>query len=448
MNNYRPISNLNSVSKILERLALARLSPLITASPNFNPLQSAYRKLHSTETCTLKTLSDIYRDIDSGSSALVVSLDLSAAFDTVCHRTLLTRLENMFGLSGTVLDWISSYLSDRSQFVCLNGHKSTVSQLTTGVPQGSVLGPLLFTSFTSPVSQLVSSFNLSHQQYADNTQLYLSLSKTNLNASLALLQGCLSALRGWYAQNDLTINPSKSDVIAVSTLQRVKNLTTAGLLTMSVAGCSVPLKNNITTLGLTLDNSLTFSKHVKTVARSSMFHVRALRHIRPLLTQQDANTLATSLVQSKLDYLNSVLYNTSLTNIQTLQRVQNAASRVVLLAPYQTSSTELLSTLHWLPIQHRITYKIACLTHTLLNYKQPSYLSELLIPYQPTRTLRSSEQYLLSIPRTHLRLSDQSFSVAAPTIWNSLPLNIRTTTSKAPFRTKLKTHLYSLAFPK
>ena len=446
-NNYRPISNLNTISKIIERLALVRLSPSIVHSPNFNELQSAYRKLHSTETCTLKTLSDIYQTIDSGSAALAVSLDLSAAFDTVCHKTLLSRLENMFGLSGTVLNWVTSYLSDRSQFVTVDGHKSPVAQLTTGVPQGSVLGPLLFTSFTSPVSQLISSFNLSHQQYADDTQVYVSLSKTDPTASISLLQDCLMALRCWYAQNDLTINPSKSDAILLATAQRTKTLASQGLLEVSVAGCPVPLTNSLTTLGITLDSSLTLSKHVKTVACSSMFHVRALKHIRPLLSQQDSNTLASCLIQSKLDYLNSVLYNTSAANIQSLQRVQDAAARVVLKAPYRSSSSHLLSTLHWLPIQHRIKYKIASLTHTLLNQKQPAYLHDLLTPYTPARTLRSSDHHLLTIPRTHLRLCDQSFSVAAPMVWNSLPLSMRTNTSIKSFRSQLKTHLFTLAFP-
>src|SRR6187399_1042686 len=122
---------------------------------------------HSTETCIIKTLSDMYKSIDTGTSTLAVALDLSAAFDTVCHSTLLSRLQYSFGISGTALEWISSYISGRSQFIAAGGQKSSTQSLTFGVPQGSVLGPLLFTTYTSPTHHLVSTFGLSQQQYAD-----------------------------------------------------------------------------------------------------------------------------------------------------------------------------------------------------------------------------------------------------------------------------------------
>jgi hypothetical protein len=444
--SYRPISNLNTISKMLERLALARLSPLIVSSPNFNHLQSAYRKFHSTETCLLKTLSDVYSSIDGGASALIVSLDLSAAFDTICHTTLIRRLEAMFGISGNMTNWISSYLSGRTQNVFLGGHLSTQSILAVGVPQGSVLGPLLFTSYIAPVASLVSTFGLLHQQYADDTQVYLSVSKSDPHLAINNLQACLSSLRCWFAQNGLAINPVKSEAILVSTAQRAKQLTTSGLTSVSVAGAPVAISSKITTLGLTIDKSLTFSKHVQNVSRSCMFHIRALKHIRHLLSQNDANTLATCLINSKLDYLNSALYDTTVSNINSLQRLQCMAARVVLSVPHRTPSSHSLSTLHWLPIKYRIDYKIACLTHSVLTHKLPSYLFDLIHPYTPSRNLRSSEQNLLSVPRTHLRLCDQSFAVAAPKVWNSLPLDLRNNKSRDSFRSGLKTHLYSLAF--
>jgi hypothetical protein len=191
---------------------------------------------------------------------------------------------------------------------------------------------------------------------------------------------------------------------------------------------------------------LTFSKHVKSTVRASMYHIRALRHIRPLLTQQDANTVASSLIHSKLDYLNSVLYNTSAANINSLQHIQNAAARVVLSAPRRTPTSKMLSTLHWLPISHRIEYKIACLVHSVLTLKQPAYLIPLLKPYIPSRSLRSADQQLLIKPRTKLQLCDQSFSVAGPSIWNDLPLELRLIISPGTFRQKLKTHLFVHAF--
>jgi len=213
LSNYRPISNLSTLSKLLERLALTRLSPHLLTSPSFNPFQSAYRKMHSTETALLHTLSNIYSHIDSGSSVLAVSLDLSAAFDTVPHSTLLSRLQQNFGIHGLPLLWLKSYLADRSQFVLVDGHCSSNLPLSTGVPQGSVLGPLLFSVFTSPIHSLISSFGLNHQQYADDTFIYCPLPSIDYAASLSNFEHCLSTLCTWFADNGLSVNPSKSDAI-------------------------------------------------------------------------------------------------------------------------------------------------------------------------------------------------------------------------------------------
>ena len=155
--NFRPISNLNTIGKILERLALARLLPHISISPSFGPLQSAYRKYHSTETALLKLTNDIMENIDSGKITILTALDMSAAFDTLDHTTLLHRLQYTFGLSGFVITWIRSYLTNRSSFVKIDSSSSPCTTIDTGVPQGSVLGPLLFVLFISPIANVINS---------------------------------------------------------------------------------------------------------------------------------------------------------------------------------------------------------------------------------------------------------------------------------------------------
>ena len=137
--NFRPISNLNNISKILERLFLTRLLPHVTASPNFNQLQSAYRQHHSTETALLATLDNIYRSSDNGKPSVLISLDLSAAFDMIDHNLLSSRLHTSFGITGTALQFIKSYLTDRSQCVRAGKASSSPTSCNTGVPQGSVL---------------------------------------------------------------------------------------------------------------------------------------------------------------------------------------------------------------------------------------------------------------------------------------------------------------------
>ena len=182
--NFRPISNLNNISKLLERLFLTHFQPYISNSPNFNPLQSAYRKFHSTETSLLNTLDQVYTAADSSQPTVLVSLDLSAAFDTIDHHILLSRLQASFGVSGSAIGWISSYLTGRVQRVVVGLSQSANTSLSTAVPQGSVLGPLLFSIFTSPVGHIISSSGVRHQQYADDTQLFISLSPANLSESI------------------------------------------------------------------------------------------------------------------------------------------------------------------------------------------------------------------------------------------------------------------------
>ena len=291
---------MDTISKLLKRLALTRFSQFITSSPNFNPLQSAYRKHYSTETCLLKTVSDFYDSIDKGASNLVVCLDLSAAFDTVRHDTLLNRLHRTFGISGSMLAWFDSYLADRKQFVSVSGCKSSSLPLAHGVPQGSVLGPLLFSIYTAPVSHLIASFGLRHQQYADDTLLYVALDHSNYTQAMVRLQECLNALRLWFAQNNLVINPEKSEASLFSTRQRLTQLHSLGLTSVSVAGHSIPITGKIKTLGVTLDSALTFRDHIRSVAQSSFFHIRAIKHIRHLISDTDANSLLPVLYSQNL----------------------------------------------------------------------------------------------------------------------------------------------------
>ena len=246
--------------------------------------------------------------------------------------------------------------------------------------------------------------------------------------------------------NGLCINPSKSESLLFSTASRLQKLKSTGLTSITVSGTQIPFSNKIKTLGTVLDSSLSLSPHVKSTVQACNFHIRAIKHIRHLLTQQDASTLAVSLIQSKLDYCNSLLHNTSVENIHALQRIQNNLARLVIQPSTPTPTSTLLRDLHWLPVQQRITYKIASLTHTAIHNKQPSYLHDILQPHQPTRPLRSSNQNLLLTPHTRLHLTDQSFHIAAPTIWNSLPPHLRFQTQTQQFKSSLKTHLFNIAF--
>ena len=192
--NYRPISNLNMISKILERLILVRFQQHLTSSPSFNSAQSAYRRHHSTEMALLRTMDEVYRAVDRGEATLIVALDISAAFDTIDHTILLKRLNNSFGVGENVLSLISSYLAMRSQTVRVGSASSAPSDCSCGVPQGSVLGPILFTIYVSPIASVAHGHHVNEQQYADDTQLYIAFTKQTAVSSIHNLQVCLVAL--------------------------------------------------------------------------------------------------------------------------------------------------------------------------------------------------------------------------------------------------------------
>jgi len=204
--NFRPISNLSTISKVLERLALAQLRPHLLSSVNFCPFQSGYRTGHSTETALLELLNDVYTAGDDRRCTVVIGLDISAAFDTISHKTLLYRLHAEFGLSSTALDWVCSYLSDRRQYVKIGQHASGLFDCSSGVPQGSVPGPLLFAVYVSPVGNVIESFGVRHQQYADDTQLYLSMRVNDSAQELDVLRSCSTTVRDCYLSNNLLLN--------------------------------------------------------------------------------------------------------------------------------------------------------------------------------------------------------------------------------------------------
>jgi hypothetical protein len=160
-----------------------------------------------------------------------------------------------------------------------------------------------------------------------------------------------------------------------------------------------------------------------------------------------AKSIGTSLVASRLDYCNSLLYGCSKSNIDKVQRLQNSLARVVTNSlTFSSSSSELVHNLHWLPIKHRINFKIALLTYKLLARQQPSYLSNTITLYNPPRALRSSNQHKLDLSSVSTAFGARAFSVASPSVWNSIPLHIRLSPSQSSFKQHLKTFYYAQAF--
>ena len=194
------MSNLSFISKILEKIVSSRLLDYIKSNNLGEPLQSAHKRHHGTETALLKIRSDLLLAMDDHKASLVVFLDFSAAFDTIDHTILSNRLRNDYGLCGKTLDWLESYLTDRYQSVHIKDNSSEYTKLNFGVPQGSVLGPLLLSYYTKPIRAITAKYNLKIHLYADDTQLYVSFrfsSCTEAIAALCRVEACINEIQTW-----------------------------------------------------------------------------------------------------------------------------------------------------------------------------------------------------------------------------------------------------------
>jgi len=243
---------------------------------------------------------------------------------------------------------------------------------TVGVPQGSVVGPLLFSTYTSPISTIAQSHLVTiswQQQNADDTQLYISFSPSELSGQINALQSCLASLDSWFCEIGLALNPTRSDAIMFGTHQRLKSLT--NLESFNVAGAEISLADHVKILGTaSLDSSLTMDKHTKAVSKSRFYHICSFRQTLNSLDDNTALSVATALVTSRLDYSNSILFGCPLKYRSRLRRVQNALARVTV--PQNSSfptrsTTALLRHLHWLPVDSRTSFKLSTITFKALG---------------------------------------------------------------------------------
>jgi len=230
LSNYRPISNLSVISKIIQRVVKSRLIDHLTSSKLLNPHQSAYCKHHSTVTALRYIHRHLINAIGSQKISCLCLLDLSAAFDTIDHNILTTRLSSWFGIHGSVLSWFKSYLSSHSFCVKCDDNLSSFHTSSCGVPQGSVLVPLLFVMYTTPLSTLISSLSLDHHLYADDTQLF-SFYPLNFDSSISHLQDTLQHISSWMTANLLTLNSSKTEFLLIGLKNQLAKIHNSSLVT-------------------------------------------------------------------------------------------------------------------------------------------------------------------------------------------------------------------------
>ena len=435
LNNYRPISNLPFISKIIEKVVYQQLSNYLILNDLFDEFQSGFRPLHSTETALIKVLNDIRLNTDSGKISVLVLLDLSAAFDTVDHSILIDRLENWVGLSGTVLNWFRSYLRDRDYYVSIGNFVSDQIKMTCGVPQGSILGPLLFNLYMLPLGHILKNNKIAYHNYADDTQIYIALSPNDYGP-IDNLRQCIEQINSWMRYNFLQLNKDKTEIIVFGAHdKRLK-------ISAHLDSLSLQTKNQVRNLGVILDSDLNFNSHINSITKSAYYHLKNITRIRGFMSKQDLEKLIHAFISSRLDYCNGLLTGLPKGAVRKLQLVQNAAARVLTKTKKFEHITPILRSLHWLPVCQRIEFKVLLIVYKSLNGLGPKYISDLLLPYIPARPLRSAGTSLLNTPRVKTKHGESAFSYSASCIWNKLPEELKQAQTLNIFKTRLKTFMF------
>ena len=440
LSNYRPVSNLPQLSKTLEKVVANQL--MYHADNMSDMYQSAYRKYHSTETALLCVTNDIKLAMDSKKGTILVMIDLSSAFDTIDHSILLSRLELRYGITSVVLEWFRSYLYGRVQRINIDDSFSPPHPLTTGVPQGSVLGPLLFSLYVQPLGGIIREHSIQFHHYADDLQLYahFDLNKSSLESTISRMQDCIGNVQSWLSNNKLKMNPDKTLFIAfVSPYYN----TLVDNININIDS-DINVVSSVTNLGVRLDRNLKMTTQTSHLMSSCAYQLKLVNSIRASLDVQVAERVVNAIFTSRLDYCNSLLAGLTVQDFTRLQRLQNAAARCVLMRPRDFSATDMLCELHWLPVRKRVDYKLLLLTYKTLNGSAPEYLVNQLQDYCPTRALRSGDQNLLSVKKTRIKIGDSSFAVAASVLWNALPCQIKKARTIDCFKSMIKTHLFKL----
>lgn len=441
-NNYRPISNLPFISKLTERIVLSRLNDHMDLNHLHCNTQYGYKQYHSTETLLVKFMNDILVAIDNKSGVVVLLIDLSAAFDTVDHQILLKILHDEIGIQGTALKWFHSFLTSRTQKVQVGNCTSEPLPLLFGVPQGSVLGPVLFNIYSRSLSAVFSASGFSSSGYADdNSGLRVFTSAFQTQALTTSIADCLSNVKSWMDSHFLKLNESKSEIIVFGDEDFKRSVNISGTFTNS--GECIRFSQCIKYLGVFLDRSLYLDTHVNRVVSSCYHHLRGISSIRRFLSQAQAEQLIHAFISSKLDMCNALFFGLSKWHLAKLQRVQNAALRIVLQKKKRESVSNSLKALHWLTIEQRVLFKVLLLIFKCLNDMGPLPLTNLLVPvykyddYSPAIRLHEGTF------RANTAHGKRAFAFYAPRVWNCLPDDLRSCCKTETFKRLLKTYIFS-----
>ena len=307
---------------------------------------------------------------------------------------------------------------------------------------------MLFTIYTTPLGRIIQRHGLTYHLYADDTQLYMAFKPIDVTSkcdAISRIEACVADIRIWMNDNFLKLNDDKTELLIITTREELSKISDISIKVgdQSISPSDDPPRN----LGVIFDSTCCLDAHVAKLCRSINFNLYSVGKIRKYIDGPTAEKMINATVTSRLDYCNSLLYGAKQSHIDRLQCCQNNAARIISKRRKFDHISPVLRELHWLPVEHRIKYKILLLTYKALNGHAPQYLAALISKYVPPRPLRSEDHYLLNSPRWRLEtFGKRAFSKAAPTLWNPLPLSVKQAPSIDSFKTRLKTYLFNKAF--
>ena len=436
LKNFRPVSNLTFLGKLTERVVLRRLNDHMNHNNLNCKYQSAYKKDHSSETLLIRIWNDLLVATDQKDCTIMVMLDLSAAFDTVDHQLLLKILRNEIGLRGTVLSWFKSFITGRSQRVRINNITSEEILIKFGVPQGSVLGPVLFNIYIRSIYLYVQKLGFNIHGYADDHQILISFKPSSQSLVLVYeIQKCIEKIRAWMNRFFLQFNDSKTQIILFGS-NRILNLIKIHGINFN-SGISIRFVSKAKNLGIYMDSKLNLTNQVVELKKKSFRTIRNINKIRFLLSRDQLKVVVNSLVISCLDYCNSLYFGISEKLLYQLQLIQNACAKTVT-GKYKHDHLENdLHELHWLNVRKRILFKIGLLSYKSVLGFAPQYLQELFTYAHYGYHLK------LIVPHYQSMYGNNSFGVIGPKLLNRLPSNITSETDIESFKKLLKTFLFN-----